>query len=527
MRYVYGITAAMLLAGTAATLTIGPVGAQTAQNEPGTIAPATPRPGAPTSFADLADRLAPAVVNISTKQSVQISRNRNFPPGFEEFFRRFGAPVPDGGQGGQGQQGEGDNDNTITQRGGSLGSGFVISADGYVGTNNPVIAPARTGATVDEITVTLSDRREYEARLIGRDTASDLALLKIDAEGLPFVRFGDSTRTRVGDWVVAIGNPFGLGGTVTAGIVSALHRNIGAGAYDRYIQTDASINTGNSGGPMFDIAGNVIGINTALISPTGGNVGIGFAIPAEQARPVIETLRRGERVRRGYIGVSLQQLDEGVAAALGIERNKGELIRSVTPEGPAARAGIQQGDVVVGVAGKEVTPDQTLSYLVAQQPVGSRVPIDLIRNGRRQRVTLSVAERPTDEELARIAGVEDEQEVTEPPADQQSTSQRSARESLGVTVQTLTPEIARSLRLRDVNTRGVVVAAVDASSDAAAEGVRQGDIILSIDRRATATPEEAAAAVQAARAARRETVLLLIRRGNNPPVSAGGRRTRN
>lgn len=519
MRYVYGITGALLLGGAAATLTVGPLGAQTAQNEPGTIAPATPRPGAPMSFADLADRLAPAVVNISTEQSIEVNRNRNFPPGFEDFFRRFGAPVPEGGQEGE--------DNTVTQRGGSLGSGFLISADGYVVTNNHVISPARTGATVDEITVTLSDRREFKARLVGQDTASDLAVLKIDATGLPFVRFGDSTTTRVGDWVLAVGNPFGLGGTVTAGIVSALHRNIGAGQYDRYIQTDASINMGNSGGPMFDTRGNVIGINTALFSPTGANIGIGFAIPAEQARPVIEALRRGERVQRGYIGVSLQRLDEGLASALGISRNRGELIRSVTPNSPAARAGIQQGDVVIGVNGKEVTPDQTLSWIVAQQPVGSRIPIDLLRNGERRRVTLQVAERPTDEELARIAGVEEEQEVTEPPASQQTESQRSARESLGVTVQTLTPEMARSLNLRDTSVRGVVVAAVDPSSDAAAEGIRTDDIILSIDRRATRTPEEAAAAVAAARSANRETTLLLLQRGNNQPVYVGVELTQN
>ncbi|HWH23239.1 MAG TPA: trypsin-like peptidase domain-containing protein, partial [Allosphingosinicella sp.] len=305
MRYVYGITAALLIGGSAAALTSQSAGAQTAQNEPGTIAPATPRPGAPMSFADLADRLAPAVVNISTRQSVQISRNRSLPPGFEEFFRQFGGEAPQGG------------DDVVTQRGGSLGSGFIISPDGYIVTNNHVVAPARNNATIESITVTLSDRKEYQARLVGRDTASDLALLKINANNLPFVRFGDSTRTRVGDWVVAIGNPFGLGGTVTAGIVSALHRNIGAGQYDRYIQTDASINTGNSGGPMFDINGNVIGINTALISPTGGNVGIGFAIPAEQASPVIDALRRGQRPQRGYIGVSLQPLDESVAQALG------------------------------------------------------------------------------------------------------------------------------------------------------------------------------------------------------------------
>ena len=507
MRYVYGITAALLLGGTAATLTVGPVGAQTAQNEPGAIAAATPRPGAPMSFADLAARLQPAVVNISTKQSITV-RNQGLPPGFEEFFRRFGAPVPE-------------NEGPVTRRGSSLGSGFIISADGYVVTNNHVIAPAANNATVESITVTLSDRKEYEARLIGRDQASDLALLKINATNLPFVRFGDSTRTRVGDWVVAIGNPFGLGGTVTAGIVSALHRNIGSGAYDRYIQTDASINQGNSGGPMFDIAGNVIGINTALISPTGGNVGIGFAIPAEQARPVIDSLRRGQRVQRGYIGVSLQPLDEGVATALGIPKDQGELIRAVTPGGPASRAGIEQGDVIISVAGRPVTPDESLAYLVAQQPVGSRVPIDLIRDGRRQRVNVTVAERPTEEELARLGGGGGEQELQEQPTEQQSTSQRSARASLGVTVQSLTPEIARSLRLTDPPAGGLVITSVDPSSDAGAKGLQTGDVILSINRRVTRTPEEAAAAVQAARSGNRPTVLLLVRRGNAQPIYMG------
>ena len=511
MRYVYGITTALLLGGTVATLTVGPVGAQTAQNEPGAIAATTPRPGAPMSFADLAARLQPAVVNISTKQSIEVSRNPGLPPGFEEFFRRFGgrAPQTEGG------------DNTITQRGGSLGSGFIISPDGYIVTNNHVISPARDGATVDSITVTLTDRKEYEAELVGRDVASDLAVLKIKATNLPFVRFGDSTRTRVGDWVVAIGNPFGLGGTVTAGIVSALHRGItGGGAYDRYIQTDASINQGNSGGPMFDVNGNVIGINTALISPTGGNVGIGFAIPAEQALPVVEALRRGERPERGYIGVSLQPLDEGIADSLGLPRNRGELIRGVQPGSPAARAGIEQGDVVITVNGRPVTPDETLSYLVSSQPVGSRVPVELIRNGQRRTVTLVVAERPTEEELAQLGGG-GEAQIEEQPAEEQTTSQRSARESLGVTVQTLTPEVARTLRLSDTNVRGVVIASIDPSSDAAAEGLRTGDIILSINQRATPTPEAAAAAVEAARSSGRNSVLLLIRRGNAPPLYVG------
>ena len=510
MRYVYGITAALLLGGTAATLTLQPAGAQTAQNAPGAIQAAPPRAGAPMSFADLADRLQPAVVNISTRQTITVNRNRGLPPGFEEFFRRFGGQAPQGG------------DEPVTQRGGSLGSGFIISPDGYIVTNNHVVAAARDNAVVESIRVTLSDRKEYEAELVGRDVASDLALLKIKANNLPYVNFGDSTRTRVGEWVVAIGNPFGLGGTVTAGIVSALHRNIGAGQYDRYIQTDASINTGNSGGPMFDLAGNVIGINTALISPTGGNVGIGFAIPAEQARPVIEALRRGQSVQRGYLGVSVQPLAEAEADALGLPKNQGELIRSVTPGGAADRAGIKSGDVVVRIAGRAVTPEDSLSYIVANQTPGSRIPIELIREGQRRTVNVVVARRPSEEEIARISGGEQqEDEVREPAESEQTTGQRSARESLGVTVQTLTPQIARTLRLDDGNLKGVVVSAVNPSSDAAAKGLQPGDIILSINQRPTRTPEEAAAAVQAARAAGRNSVLLLIRRGNTPPIYRG------
>jgi serine protease Do len=522
VRYVYGLSAALLLGGAAATLAVGPLGAQTAQNDPSAMAATAPRPGAPMSFADLAARLQPAVVNISTKQTLRVNRQQQMPPGLEDFFRQFGAPVPgqdddDNGGGGSGGGGGG------VTHGGSLGSGFLISADGYVVTNNHVISPARTGATVDQITVTLADRREFTARVVGKDQAADLALLKINGQGLPFVRFGDSTRTRVGDWVLAIGNPFGLGGTVTAGIVSALHRNLQSGVYDRYIQTDASINMGNSGGPMFDLNGNVIGINTALYSPTGGNIGIGFAIPAEQARPVIEALQRGGKVSRGYIGVSLQSLTEDIAESIpGVDKNSGELIRGVTPGGPAARAGIQQGDVVVAVNGQPVTPDQSLAYLVSQQPVGSRVPITVVREGQRRTVTVVVGERPSEEELARQGGGgEDANPMTAPNDQQQSTSQRSARESLGLTVQTLTPEIARQLRINDAGLRGVVVSAVSPNSDAAAKGIQVGDVILSINQRATTTPEQAAAAVVAARAAGRKSVLLLVRRGNTPAAYFG------
>jgi serine protease Do len=515
VRYVYGITGAILLGGAAATLSLNPVGAQTAQNEPGMIAVAPPG-GAPMSFANLAERLQPAVVNISTRQSVTTQR-RQLPPGFEEFFRRFGgdAQTP--------QQEEG----PVTQRGGSLGSGFIISADGYIVTNNHVVAPARPDAVVEQITVTMTDRTEFEAEVVGRDVASDIALLKITpTRPLPFVRFADSTQVRVGDWVVAIGNPFGLGGTVTAGIVSALHRNIGAGLYDRYIQTDASINSGNSGGPMFDLNGNVIGIATALISPTGGNVGIGFGIPAEQIRPVVEALRRGQRVSRGYIGVGMQDVDEGVAAALGIDRNRGTLIRSVTPGGPADRGGVQQGDVVVSVAGNPVTPDATLAYLISQQAIGSRVPLEVIRHGQRRTVNVAIAERPTEEELARLNGVEDENAATandggKPGAEAQSPGQRSTQQSLGLVLRPLTPALAQQLQIRDASVRGLVVGTVDPNSDAGQKGLQPGDVILSINQVATPTAEAAATVVDSARRAGRNTVLLLVKRGNNPPAYVG------
>jgi serine protease Do len=523
VRYVYGITAAILIGGAAATLS-NPVGAQTAQNEPGSIQ-ASPPPGAPQSFAQLAERLQPAVVNISTRQSITVRQQQQLPPGFEDFFRRFGGEVPNqGGQGGQGGDG-----GTVTQRGGSLGSGFIISADGYVVTNNHVVAPARPDAVVDQITVTLSDRTEYEATVVGRDALADIAVLKVNPRGpLPFVRFGDSTRARVGDWVVAIGNPFGLGGTVTAGIISAVHRNINSGLYDRYIQTDASINSGNSGGPMFDIQGNVIGINTALISPTGGNVGIGFAIPAEQIAPVVEQLRRGERVQRGYIGVSLQNIDESLATALNIERNQGELIRAVTPGGPAERAGIRQGDVVVSVAGQPVTPDATLAYLVSRQAIGARIPMELVRNGQHQTVNVAVASRPTDEELNRINGVggdngdsDDGDGAGGKPTDTQSAGQRATQSALGIALEALTPALRQQLRISDASIRGLVVGTVDPNSDAGQKGLAPGDIIVSIDNNAVTTPEAAASAIETARRARRGTVLLLIKRGNNPPAYVG------
>ena len=512
VRYAYGVAAALLLGGTAFSLATGQAGAQVAQNSPATMAP---RPGAPLSFADLAARLQPAVVNISTKQRVAV-KNQSDP--FAEFFRRFGgeAPQGQGAPGGSGRPGGGGAPQT--RETGSLGSGFIISPDGYVVTNNHLIQGESGTGTVDSVTVILSDRKEYTARIVGRDVSSDLALLKIEGQNLPYVNWGDSTRARVGDWVLAVGNPYGLGGTVTAGIISALHRGItGAGAYDRYIQTDASINMGNSGGPMFDMMGNVIGINSALISPTGASVGIGLAIPAEAAQPVIDSLRRGQAPQRGYLGVGLQPLDENIAASLNLPKDQGEIVRSVVPGQAAARAGVQQGDVIVRVGGQDVTPDQTVSYLIANTGVGNRVSIEVVRDGRRQALTVMVGQRPSEDVLAKQVGGDDS--GTNGSAMREETPVAPGT-ALGLSLQALTPQIAAAINVPPA-TRGVVVTAVDASGDASDKGIRRGDVIISVNRQPVATPQAVMAAVETARRAGRTSVLLLVKRAQAPEAFVG------
>ena len=496
MRYAYGVAVALLLGGTAFSAVTGDAGAQVAQNAPTAM---VPRAGAPISFADLAARLAPAVVNISTKQRVPVRRQVD---PFEEFFRRFGGQVPQG-------QGQGDDANPQTREAGSLGSGFIISADGYVVTNNHLIQGVNGTGTVDSVTVILADRKEYPARIVGRDTASDLALLKIEGSNFPYVNWGDSTKARVGDWIVAIGNPYGLGGTVTAGIISALHRGgFSGGAYDRYIQTDAAINMGNSGGPMFDMQGNVIGINSALISPTGASVGIGLAIPAEAAKPVIEALRRGQRPERGYLGVGLQPLDENIADSLGLPKDRGEIVRTVVDGEPADKAGIQQGDVITKVAGREVTPDETVSYLIANTSVGTRVPLEVIRGGRRMTLQVQVGQRPTEEELVKQAGGGDDD------SDQGLGAETPVApgSALGLSMQPLNAQIIRALNLA-ADQKGVVITSVDPGSDAAEKGLRRGDVIVSVNRQAVTQPQQVVAAVDATKRAGRSSVLLLVKRG--------------
>ena len=503
VRYAYGVTTALLLGGAALSLATGhPVGAQIAQNEASQINPIVPKAGAPASFADLTQQLAPAVVNISTRQKVQVQAANPF----------AGTPFADlfGGQ----QEGP------QTREAQSLGSGFIVSADGYVVTNNHVITAEGGRAQVESITVTMPNGDEYPAKLVGRDAASDLAVLKISSpRPLPFVKFGDSRNARVGDWVIAIGNPFGLGGTVTSGIISAVYRNTGAGgAYDRYLQTDASINRGNSGGPMFDMKGQVIGINNAIFSPTGGSVGIGFAIPAEIAAPIVDKLKSGEAIDRGYLGVRIQPVTEDLADSLGIPHNRGDFVQAVEPGAAGANAGIKPGDVVVRVDGQDVTREQTLSYIVANTAPGKRVPIDLIRDGRRMTLTATIGKRPSEEELAQQSFDTDQDQggdpFNQPP---QRQGQGLSENSLGVSVLPMNPQIARQLGVAD-DTRGVVVNAVDPSSDAGRKGLRRGDILLSANNRSLATIAELETAIREAKSASREAILLRVQRRGQPPI---------
>ena len=509
VRYAYGVAMALLLGGSTFSLATGRAGAQSAQNAPGTSALA-PRAGAPMSFADLVAKLQPAVVNISTKQRVPVKAQTD---PFEQFFRQFDPNQPQGDQGSSGSSGSSSSGGqAATREAGSLGSGFLITPDGYIVTNNHLIQGLTGTGTVDSVTVTLTDGKEYQARIVGRDETSDLALLKIDGHNLPFVQWGDSTKARVGDWVIAIGDPYGVGSTVTAGIISALHRGItGAGAYDRYIQTDAAINMGNSGGPMFDLNGNVIGINSALISPNGASVGIGLAIPAELARPVIDALMHGQRPQRGYLGVGLQPVDEDLAPAVGIAKGMGEMVRTVVANGPAARAGLQQGDVIVKVNGQQVTPDQTVSYLVANQKVGAKIPIEIVRNGKHATVYVTLGDRPTEEALNKIAGGEG---GTATPNGSTATATQKA---LGLSLAPLTPELARAANL-PATAHGVIITAVDANSDAAEQGLQRGDLIMSVQNQPVTSPAQVSAAADLARRAGRTSLLLLIKRGNNPEL---------
>ena len=434
--------------------------------------------GAPDSFADLVEDLLPAVVNIATTQMVDTRRGEEFEEFFKEFFERRGGEPPQREQ----------------RRANSLGSGFIIDSGGYIVTNNHVIAEA------DEITVRLSDDTSLEATVVGRDEKTDLALLKVEtSKPLPAVSWGDSDETRIGDWVVAIGNPFGLGGTVTAGIVSALQRDINTGSYDDYIQSDAAINRGNSGGPMFNLEGKVIGVNTAIFSPSGGSVGIGFAIPSTLARNIIGQLRDHGEVRRGWLGVRIQTVTEELAEGLRLDKPRGALVASVTPEGPAESSGILQGDVIIRFDGREVTEMRKLPRMVAETPIGKAVPVVVWRKGAEETVQVTLGELD-DERIARAS-------LETGPVEEDS----GKIDDLGLALGQITPELRERFEL-DEKTKGVVVTEVDQAGSAAEKGLQPGDVIVEVDQEEVASPSQVAERVAKAREDGFRVVTLLVYR---------------
>ncbi len=442
---------------------------------------------APESFADLAEKLLPSVVNISSTQIQRQDRGPqapNFPEGspfgdqFREFFNRNqGAP----------------------RRATSLGSGFIISEDGLVVTNNHVIEGA------DEITVTLSDDTQHKAELLGRDPKTDLALLRIDAgKSLPAVSWGDSTTARVGDWVVAIGNPFGLGGTVTAGIISARQRDINQGPYDSFIQTDASINRGNSGGPMFNMDGDVIGVNTAIFSPTGGSVGVGFSVPSSIAERVIAQLQEYGQTRRGWLGVRIQTVTDEIAESIGLDSARGALVSSVTEDGPAEKSGIEAGDVILKFDNRPVDSMRELPRIVADTDIGKSVPVEVWRNERSR--TLSVKIGELEEEVPVLASTGPDGDALEP--------EEATIDDLGVAVTSITGEMRARFNLPN-DLKGVVITGVEPDSPASEKSLRPGDVIVEVSQEEVSSPGQIAEKIREARDADRSSVLLKINRNGD------------
>ena len=432
--------------------------------------------GAPESFADLAERLLPTVVYIATSQIIESRGNEEFEEFFKEFFERRGGRRP-----------------PERRRATSLGSGFIIDSTGYIVTNNHVIAEA------DEITVRLQDDTSLKATLVGRDEKTDLAVLKVETDKpLPAAKWGNSDETRIGDWVVAIGNPFGLGGSVTAGIVSARQRDINSGPYDDFLQTDASINRGNSGGPMFNLHGDVIGVNTAIFSPSGGSVGIGFAIPSALARNVVDQLRKFGEVRRGWLGVRIQTVTDELAEGLRLDKAHGALVASVTEGGPAEKAGIVQGDVIIEFNGREVEDMRKLPRMVAETPIGKSVEVVVWRKGKEQTVQVNLGE--LDEEKIALAtpgaGLGDDESSGEVPA-------------LGLGLGTITPELRERYNLGE-KTDGVVITKVDESGSGAEKGLKPGDVIVEVDQEKVKTPTEVAERVEKAKEEGYRVVTLLV-----------------
>ena len=453
------------------------------------------------SLSPLVKKVMPAVVNISVQESLDTNTDAGsdmqsgpqFPPGspFNDFMKRF---FENQGQGMQGMP------SPRVQKM-ALGSGFIIDPTGLVVTNNHVVEGAQ------KVTVVFQDGSKHVAKVLGRDPKTDLALLKISADRpLPYLTWGDSSQAQVGDWVVAVGNPFGLGGTVSAGIVSARGRDIHSGPYDDFLQIDAPINRGNSGGPTFNLQGQVIGINTAIYSPNGGSVGIGFATPSNLARPVIEQLREHGTVSRGWLGVQIQEVTPALAKSLGLPNEHGALVADVTKDSPAEKSGIRQGDVIESFNGHEVTRLRDLPITVAETPVGTDAKVQLRRNGQDMSLDLRVAEMPGNLQVASNSST---------GGDEQATPERSS--ALGLRLESLTPELRRQLHV-PAHVKGVAVRSISDSSPLASVDVQAGDVIESVNQEAVTTPGEAVSKLKQAEA-KKNLVLLLNRHGVNEYVA--------
>lgn len=464
-----------------------------AQSDAETATPQPPLGFIPSSFADLAEKLSPAVVNISTTQKITVPEDfpeiPQFPEGspFQDFFDEFmdrrglGAPMQ-----------------PVT----SLGSGFVIDAEkGYIITNNHVVRDA------EEVRVTFADDKTVSAEIIGHDEKTDLAVLKVDTKDLKLIAvpFGNSDQIRVGDWIVAIGNPFGLGGTVTTGIVSARARDINSGPYDDYLQTDASINRGNSGGPMFNLKGEVIGINTAIFSPSGGSVGIGFAIPSSLAEPVIKQIIQYGRTKRGWIGVKIQSVTEEIAESLGLKGTHGALVASVTKGGPAEKVGLQAGDVITAFNSQKIDEMKMLPRFVASSGIDTEAKITYWRDGKEHETMIKVGELEQAEDDGLI-GIDETKNAPE--------GKGVTVDSVGLVLQPISDEF-RSKYGIDSDVAGVAVSGIKDLSEAAEKGMVAGDVIVEINQKPVASPQEVVEIIEKAQKAGRKSVLLLLNRGSD------------
>jgi len=452
----------------------------------------------PENIADVAEKVIDAVVNISTSQKVEARGGGGgsgggqqavpqLPPGspFEEFFEEFFKNR-------RGQGGDDQAPNRPPRRVNSLGSGFIVDAAGVVITNNHVIADA------DEITVILTDGTRLKAEVVGKDTKTDLAVLRVKpTKPLKAVKFGDSDKVRLGEWVIAIGNPFSLGGSVTAGIVSARNRDINSGPYDNYIQTDAAINRGNSGGPLFNLDGDVIGVNTAIISPSGGSIGIGFAVPSKVVQAVASSLQQFGEIRRGWLGVKIQQVTDEIAESLNIKPARGALIAGIDDKGPAKPAGIEAGDVIIKFDGKDIKEMRDLPRIVADTPVGRDVEVVIVRKGKEEKKTVKLG-RLDDEKPVKAS-------ATPAPADDKSVVQKS----LGLQLSNMSDELRKKYKIKDA-VKGVVITGVDAASVASDKRLTPGSTIVAIEQEQMTGAAEVQKKVDALKKAGKKTALLLV-----------------